>query len=401
MTTVSILIAAILAVPLVLLVAECCAAMLPVRASPTTEGGRRPRVDVLIPAHNEAETLAHTLPPFLGQLEGDDRVWVVADHCDDRTAEVAGALGARVLPRQEEGQRGKGFALAFGVAAMAEEPPEVVIVIDADCTPQGGAIDRLARAVAHHAAPVQGRDQILAPAAASPGDRISHAATVLKNHIRPLGLSRLGLPCLLAGTGMGFPWDILRDARLATGHITEDMLLAVECVIAGKAPRYCPGAVFVSSLPADPHAVRTQRTRWEHGHLQVLFTQVPRVVFAALRNGRPSLLVTACDLAIPPLSLLAIASSAAMAAAVAMGLLGAGWGPATILASAGTLASTAVVAALFRHLPEMSWKWLLAIPRYVIGKLPIYVAFLFRRQRAWVRTARESNRPATTLGTGT
>ena len=31
---------------------------------------------------------------------------------------------------------------------------------------------------------------------------------------------------------------------------------------------------------------------------------------------------------------------------------------------------------------------LTAVPRYVVGKLPIYLSFLVRRQTAWVRTDR-------------
>ena len=33
---------------------------------------------------------------------------------------------------------------------------------------------------------------------------------------------------------------------------------------------------------------------------------------------------------------------------------------------------------------------LLAVPWYVLSKLPIYLRFLVRRQRAWVRTDRDS-----------
>ena len=36
-------------------------------------------------------------------------------------------------------------------------------------------------------------------------------------------LALLGLPCLLTGTGMAFPWELIRGANLATGNIVEDM----------------------------------------------------------------------------------------------------------------------------------------------------------------------------------
>jgi cellulose synthase/poly-beta-1,6-N-acetylglucosamine synthase-like glycosyltransferase len=40
--------------------------------------------------------------------------------------------------------RGKGHALAFGVAHWRSDPPEVVVVLDADCIPAPGALDLLA-----------------------------------------------------------------------------------------------------------------------------------------------------------------------------------------------------------------------------------------------------------------
>ena len=41
---------------------------------------------------------------------------------------------------------------------------------------------------------------------------ISALAILVKNRVRPLGLHALGLPCLLTGTGMAFPWQVIRKA---------------------------------------------------------------------------------------------------------------------------------------------------------------------------------------------
>ena len=45
---------------------------------------------------------------------------------------------------------------------------------------------------------------------------ISALAFLVKNQVRPRGLARLGLPCLLTGTGMAFPWAVIRGAPLAS-----------------------------------------------------------------------------------------------------------------------------------------------------------------------------------------
>ncbi len=45
---------------------------------------------VLVPAHNEAETIGHTLHALLAQSRPADRIVVIADNCTDDTAKIAG-----------------------------------------------------------------------------------------------------------------------------------------------------------------------------------------------------------------------------------------------------------------------------------------------------------------------
>jgi Glycosyl transferase family 2 len=71
---------------------------------------------ILIPAHNE-EIMLDTLLDSLSVLDyPKDRytVYVVADNCTDRTAELARARGwVRVYERHDEAKRGKGHALGW------------------------------------------------------------------------------------------------------------------------------------------------------------------------------------------------------------------------------------------------------------------------------------------------
>src|SRR5213078_2248896 len=129
-------------------------------------------------------------------------------------------------------------------------------------------------------------------------------AVLLKNQIRPLGLHRLGFPCLLTGAGMAFPWAVLSAAELGTGNIVEDMKLGVDLALAGTAPRLSPEATLSGAAAPDRGSTLKQRTRWEHGHVQTMLTQAPRLLVGGLLKARPSLLALGLELAIPPLSLL-------------------------------------------------------------------------------------------------
>jgi len=117
----------------------------------------RGRVAVLVPAHDEAAGIAHTLGAVLPQLREHDRVVVVADNCSDDTADIARRAGAqvRVVERFHETDRGKGFALAFGVDALRADPPGLVVILDADCELAPGALDALCDGVVNYDRPVQ------------------------------------------------------------------------------------------------------------------------------------------------------------------------------------------------------------------------------------------------------
>jgi hypothetical protein len=70
--------------------------------------------------------------------------------------------------------------------------------------------------------------------------------------------------------------------------------------------------------------------------------------------------------------------------------------PAAVAATAGAVLILAMLLAWrslgTKNVPLRIW---LVVPWYVLRKLPIYVAYLFRRERQWVRTARD-NTPAVT-----
>ena len=63
--------------------------------------GLRPRIAVLIPAHDEQLVIGTTLASVTRQLAAGDRLVVVADNCSDRTAEVARQCRAEVTERTD------------------------------------------------------------------------------------------------------------------------------------------------------------------------------------------------------------------------------------------------------------------------------------------------------------
>ncbi len=98
-------------------------------------------VSVLVPALNEAATVAGVVTPLVEELHGlVDEVVVVDGGSSDRTADLAAAAGARVLhlPLSAHGHapRGKGGALWW---AQQQVDADLLVFLDADVLPSRAA----------------------------------------------------------------------------------------------------------------------------------------------------------------------------------------------------------------------------------------------------------------------
>jgi cellulose synthase/poly-beta-1,6-N-acetylglucosamine synthase-like glycosyltransferase len=383
-------VAILVAVPIVVLATECLVAALLGRPRATPGAGRRGRCVVLIPAHDEERTLPIALDSVGPQLRAGDRIVVVAHNCSDDTAGVARAAGAEAVEVSDDGTGGKPDALKAGLAALDADAPATVVIVDADCEAHPGAIDVLARAAEETGGPVQGT-YLFAPAGEDDGRAsISSLALLVKNLVRPVGLRRLGLPCLLNGAGSAYPFDVLRHAPHGEGSIAEDYQLSVDLALRGHPTRFVAAADVRSTLPADSKTAYGQRKRWEHGHLHLVLATAPRLMLGALRRLDPRLFALALDLAVPPLALLALLWTAAAA------LTGAAWwlvgaaAPATVVLASGALLFVAILAGWLRFAgPGTTLRALARVPAYVLWKVPLYLAYLGKRQTRWQKTRRD------------
>jgi len=396
-TAALIVLAVLVALPCVVLFTQCLVAALPLKdRSATTDIARpdiaRPRVGVLVPAHNEETVIRATLECIRAQLAASDRLLVIADNCSDATARVAAESGAEVLERNDLARHGKGYALQSGVEVFQIDPPAVVIIIDADCQLRPGCLDALAVQVAKTSRPAQACYLMTPPPVPRAIDVVSSLAVLVKNRVRPLAMAKMGLPCLITGSGSAFPWAAIQSRSFAGGNIVEDMKFAVDLALAGFAPGFCDRAVVLADLPDRHSAFVSQRRRWEHGHLQTLLAQAPQLLAGFLKTGRIELAAMMADLAVPPLSLLAATNALAVAATFFWAFFDGSWLPAGIAGGAAVLLLASVGIAWWRFAREwVSFRTLLSVPVYVLTKLPLYAGFLFHRERTWIRTTRGSN----------
>jgi cellulose synthase/poly-beta-1,6-N-acetylglucosamine synthase-like glycosyltransferase len=189
---------------------------------------------------------------------------------------------------------------------------------------------------------------------------------------------------------MTFPWSVFANAPLASYHLVEDLQLGLDLSVMGHPPLFCPEATVTSELPQAEHAQASQRRRWEHGHLHTM-ARAPGLAMAALRRGSLAALFLVLDMVVPPLSLLVFLIG------IQVVLAGAGvwffelWSGWLVASATGFgLLFAMVLAAWARFARDvLPARILMAVPLFLLLKIPVYIRFVLRRQKAWVKTDRD------------
>jgi cellulose synthase/poly-beta-1,6-N-acetylglucosamine synthase-like glycosyltransferase len=348
---------------------------------------------ILIPAHNEAIIIGKTLIQLIGQLPDANpgNIILIADNCTDKTADIARSVGVTVLERHDKHQLGKGFALDFGIEYLRKHnPPEILIIIDADCETTKEGLLSLIDSASIANLPAQMICLMRVIKHASIKQKIAGFAWLLKNKIRPLAMHKLNLPATLLGTGMAFPWWTLDAINMKNDNIVENFQLTIDCVKNGFQPVLCPNAVVYSDFPAQDAAERSQRTRWEHGHLQTILKQLPSLFKLAYRQKDWRLFALALDIGVPPLSLLVMMALSTLCALTVYALYTTSIAALILLCfSFLFFAINLVFVWWFFARKDLSAKDLLSIPLYMLSKLSIYLTFLIKPQKHWIRTDRD------------
>lgn len=363
--------------------------MLKPRALARCDGGKLiglKRVAVIIPAHNEAPTIARCVGALRACAPPDGgvsvTVVVVADNCTDATAEIARAAGARVIVRVDTVRRGKGFALQDAFSTMMEEGCDAVVVVDADAVVEPNFVFEVVRLLALGADGVQTRNLVL-NSRESMRTRLMNIALMAFNVLRPRGRNRWGLSAGIQGNGFALSRATLESVPYTAHSVVEDLEYHLELVRAGRRIVFAGRTSVCSDMPVGAGGANTQRARWEGGRLRMLMQHGPRLIGQAAA-GNCAVIEPLLDLALPPLAyhvlililaLLIPFGPTRVCAAFAMGVVAVHVGAAIVVGGGGA----------------SDFLWLLAVPFYIGWKIVIapLIISTARQDAPWVRTQRQ------------
>jgi cellulose synthase/poly-beta-1,6-N-acetylglucosamine synthase-like glycosyltransferase len=342
------------------------------------------RALIVIPAHDEQAVIGQTVANLK-----EFGVLVVADNCADETAEVARAAGAEVVVRNDPERRGKGFALVAARDQLRGDPPEVVIVVDADCSINGASSRALAKSASSTGRPCQAVNLLAPDLTGAAMVQISTFAFMIKNLVRQRGLQRLAGRAHLTGTGMALPWRIFEGANLGGSNIVEDLALGLE-LAERSAPAMLVEGATIWSPPASAAGTLVQRRRWEGGYIATALKAAPKALMRSVARGDLRGIFAALDLSVPPLTLLFALNALAFLIALLAAMIGAAIWPLLTQLAVGAIVATALAMAWAREGRRfVSGLTLLRLPVYVLWKAPMYLGLARRgAPEEWLRTGR-------------
>jgi 1,2-diacylglycerol 3-beta-glucosyltransferase len=352
--------------------------------------GPSTRFLILVPAHNEEALLPATLDSIFGVEYPRElySVHVVADNCNDRTAEIARTRGAHAHERRDLQARGKGHALSWLLERVwaSGEPHDALVILDADSVVTPNFLSAMAERLERGERVIQAYYAVRDPQR-SWGAGLRYAALTAVHYLRPSARMVLGGSTGLKGNGMVFAADIPRMFRW-TNDLAEDVEYHMQLILAGERVTFAPEAVLYAEMPSTLRGAQTQNVRWERGRLEQVRRYVPQLMRIAFERRSFLLFDAAVEQLIPPFSVIIGGTLALLPAAIvtrarpatALGL--------ALLAGEGVYSLTALVLA---RAPRSVYRALLYAPAFVAWKSWLYIRVLAGWDRSgWVRTARQA-----------
>ncbi len=219
---------------------------------------------ILVPAYNEAASIADTVHSLLGQTLRAERVIVIDDGSSDGTAQIARQAGAEVMnPGRNTGSKAgaQNFALQY-------VDTKYVMAIDADTILAPNAVEMIMKAM---------DDDDVAAACGFVLPRFVRTIWERGRYVEYLFAFSFfktiqdyyGKPLISSGCFSVYQTCLLKQQHgWSTRTMAEDMDLTWSFYQAGYKVRFIPEAVSYPIEPHNYHFMGKQLKRWSHGFIQ-------------------------------------------------------------------------------------------------------------------------------------
>lgn len=354
------------------------------------------RFAIVIPAHNEQLMIAHTLYSIYSMIYPKHlyEVFVIADNCTDDTAGISEKIGATVLERTNNEERGKGYALKWAFKKIIQQGKfDAIVVFDADSHISGNFLTVMNYYLEQGSKVIQSTDLVEAQSD-NWNSQMTLIGFTLYNVVRPLGRKYADFSMGLRGNGMCFTSDVLEENPWEAYSLTEDIEYGIKLILEGINIDFAPEAKVVAKLPEKLKNAESQRQRWEMGRYPIISKYSIPLLKQFFKKRSLTYLDTFLDLVMPPMVNLLLLISLFFMLNIGVYLLG--YEGALLLSGLwGALLMIALLHLLIGFKAAKAEKKLYValfhVPKYAIWKLALYAkSMIYGGQKEWVRTSRDA-----------
>lgn len=248
------------------------------------ESTKFPTVSILIPAHNEDVVIENTLQSMIRLNYPKDKleVIVINDNSSDDTGSIVDAYAERypfikaLHTKPPNAGKGKSGALNKG---FKKSTGEVIIVYDADNTPEPDAVYYLALGLQkdEKAGAIVGKFRVV-NANKNLLTKLINIETLTFQWLAQAGRWFWFKMCTIPGTNFAIRRSILERLNgWDEKALSEDTELSIRVYDLGYYIRFFPSAITWEQEPETLRVWWRQRTRWARGNLYVIFKYLFRL----------------------------------------------------------------------------------------------------------------------------
>ncbi|MBP2635613.1 MAG: poly-beta,6 N-acetyl-D-glucosamine synthase [Firmicutes bacterium] len=242
---------------------------------------------LIVAAHNEEQVIGQLVENLhvLNYPSELYDIYVIADNCKDKTAQIAKKAGAIVHERFNLEQRGKGYAMEWMFEKLFAQPKQydAVVVFDADNLVDPNFLLEMNNRLCKGEKVIQGYLD-----AKNPNDTWISATFAISfwvvNHIWHLAKYNIGLSSVLGGTGMCISTDILKRFGWGATCLTEDMEFSMKVLLIGIRTTWAHDAIVYDEKPLTFKQAWNQRKRWAQGHFDVAGRFIPKLLVEGIKR---------------------------------------------------------------------------------------------------------------------
>lgn len=355
------------------------------------------KIGIVVSARNESKVIGNLIDSIWDNDYSKEllTVFVIADNCDDETAQIARDKGCVVFERFDESKKGKGYALNFLFTQLHNDDkykdlvPEAYIVLDADNVIRPDFISEMNKTydcgydmvTSYRNSKNFGKNWIT-----------SGYAYWFLHEARHLNNSRMMLrtSCAISGTGFLISKDVVRrfgDWNFFT--LTEDIQCSTAYALEGGKVGYCGTAELYDEQPETFKQSLRQRERWAKGFYQVFGKYGGKLLAGFFRSFAcwdvfttifPALFISLTELTVLPVTAIV---------ALCLGDVANAWYACTsLLIGIGFAYGTLYIVGLLICITEWKkihtswWKKLLytfTFPLFMLTYIPISVVAIFKK----------------------